>query len=132
MAQSRSVPRNLNVTLPRARSLAARLPPDARNASTLLDRPFDRAAAERQCHRAMVSGSERLKRELRYNATYFKRMVDADAGLAAAKQLLGRGCDVMQRIATNGRNESHMTKAELRAPRGGVSKSSTEPMHHAW
>lgn len=76
---------------PRARSLAARLPPDARNASTLLDRPFDRAAAERQFHRAMVSGSERLKQELRYNATYFKRMVDADAGLAAAKQLLG-GC----------------------------------------
>lgn len=81
----------MNVTLPRARPLAARLPPDARNASTLLDRPFDRAAAERQFHRAMVSGYERLKQELRHNATYFKPMVDADAGLAAAKQLLG-GC----------------------------------------
>lgn len=55
----------------------------------MVDQSFDRAEAERSFHRAMVSGYDRLKRELDYNATYFKRMVDADGGLAAAKQLLG-------------------------------------------
>ncbi len=37
----------------------------------------------------MVNGYERLKREIDYHATYFKRMVDADGGVAAAKHLLG-------------------------------------------
>lgn len=37
----------------------------------------------------MVEGYERVKNDLGYNATYFKRMVDADGGLAAAKHLLG-------------------------------------------
>jgi hypothetical protein len=50
---------------------------------------FDRTQAERQFHRAMVSGTDRLKREIGYNPTYFKRMVDADGGLAAANHLLG-------------------------------------------
>jgi hypothetical protein len=50
---------------------------------------FDRATAERQFHRAMVAGYNRLKREIGYNATYFKRLVDEKGGLAAARQLLG-------------------------------------------
>src|SRR6266545_6423650 len=55
----------------------------------MVQAPFDRAEAERPFHRAMVSGYDRLKRELGYNATYFKRMVGEIGGLAAAKQLLG-------------------------------------------
>lgn len=51
--------------------------------------PFDRAQAQSTFHRAMAAGYQGLKKEINYNATYFKRMVDSDGGLAAAKHLLG-------------------------------------------
>jgi hypothetical protein len=51
--------------------------------------PFDRADAERRFHRAMIAGYDRLSQEIDYRATYFKRMVDEEGGVAAAKHLLG-------------------------------------------
>ena len=48
--------------------------------------------AERQFHRAMVLGVERLKREISYNATRFMEMVGELGGAEAARQLL-RGRD---------------------------------------
>jgi len=48
--------------------------------------------AERQFHRDMVLGVERLKREISYNATRFMEMVDELGGAEAARQLL-RGRD---------------------------------------
>ncbi|MFE0362313.1 hypothetical protein [Streptomyces griseoaurantiacus] len=48
--------------------------------------------AERQFHRAMVLGVERLKREISYNATRFMEMVGELGGVEAARQLL-RGRD---------------------------------------
>jgi hypothetical protein len=37
----------------------------------------------------MVNGYDRLSREINYRAIYFKRMVDEDGGVAAARHLLG-------------------------------------------
>ncbi len=44
--------------------------------------------AERQFHRDMVLGVDRLKREIGYNATRFMQMVGASGGAEAARHLL--------------------------------------------
>lgn len=44
--------------------------------------------AERQFHRDMVLGADRLKREIGYNATRFIQMVAEHGGAEAARQLL--------------------------------------------
>ncbi|MYX25829.1 hypothetical protein GTY75_03940 [Streptomyces sp. SID8381] len=55
--------------------------------------------AERQFHRAMVLGVERLKREISYNATRFMEMVGELGGAEAARQLL-RGRDASDGFTT--------------------------------
>lgn len=48
--------------------------------------------AERELHREMVLGADRLKREIGYNPTRFNQMVAEHGGPGAARQLL-RGRD---------------------------------------
>jgi hypothetical protein len=55
--------------------------------------------AERQFHRAMVLGVERLKWEVSYNATRFMEMVGELGGAEAARQLL-RGRDASDGFTT--------------------------------
>ncbi|MFF5878298.1 hypothetical protein ACIQ9M_05955 [Streptomyces californicus] len=55
--------------------------------------------AERQFHRAMALGVERLKREIGYNATRFMEMVGELGGAGAARQLL-RGRDASDGFTT--------------------------------
>ncbi|PWI05261.1 hypothetical protein DIZ27_40340 [Streptomyces sp. NWU339] len=55
--------------------------------------------AERQFHRAMVRGVERLKRQINYNATRFMEMVGELGGAEAARQLL-RGRDASDGFTT--------------------------------
>jgi len=55
--------------------------------------------AERQFHRAMVLGVERLKREISYNAARFMEMVGELGGAEAARRLL-RGRDASDGFAT--------------------------------
>lgn len=43
---------------------------------------------ERQFHRDMIRGAERLKREIGYNATRFIQMVGELGGVEAARHLL--------------------------------------------
>lgn len=44
--------------------------------------------AEREFHREMIDGAERLKREIGYNPTRFNQMVAEHGGPEAARQLL--------------------------------------------
>jgi hypothetical protein len=55
--------------------------------------------AERHFHRDMVSGAERLKREIGYNPTRFMQMVGELGGVEAARQLL-RGRDASDGFTT--------------------------------
>jgi hypothetical protein len=66
-------------------------------------------------HRAMENGYVRLKLELSYHATYFKGMIDADGGVAAAKQPLGgRAQDYSEGFTTCGRRAPGTQRQVLR------------------
>ncbi|GLY07902.1 caspase family protein [Actinoplanes sp. NBRC 101535] len=50
--------------------------------------PVDRAALERNFHRALVQGYQDMKRQINYNATIYIQMISRLGGLGAARQLL--------------------------------------------
>jgi len=55
--------------------------------------------AEREFHREMVTGADRLKREIGYNPTRFNQMVAEHGGAEATRQLL-RGRDASDGFTT--------------------------------
>jgi hypothetical protein len=65
-------------------------PPDSKLDTTRARKEdFLQKDSERQFHRDMLAGAERLKREIGYNPTRFIKMVAEGGGVNAARQLLG-------------------------------------------